>query len=50
MIDLFLQDAPARLAQAGAALDANKAAEAGEAAHSLKGAPQTSGPGNGQGV
>jgi len=37
LIDLFLQDAPARLAQAGAALDANKAAEAGEAAHSLKG-------------
>ena len=37
LIDLFLQDAPARLAQAGAALDDNKAAEAGEAAHSLKG-------------
>ena len=37
LIDLFLQDAPARLAQAGAALDANKAAEAVEAAHSLKG-------------
>ena len=37
LIDLFLQDAPARLAQAGAALGANKAAEAGEAAHSLKG-------------
>ena len=37
LIELFLQDAPARLTQARAALDANKAAEAGEAAHSLKG-------------
>jgi len=37
LIDLFLQDAPARLAQARAALDANKASEVGEAAHSLKG-------------
>ena len=37
LIDLFLQDAPARLAQAREALAAGNAAEAGEAAHSLKG-------------
>jgi len=37
LIDLFLQDAPARLAQAREALAAGNAAEACEAAHSLKG-------------
>jgi len=37
LIDLFLKDAPARLAQARAALAARDAAEFGEAAHSLKG-------------
>jgi len=37
LIDLFLQDAPSRLAQAREALAAGNAAEAGEAAHSLKG-------------
>jgi PAS domain S-box-containing protein len=37
LIDLFLQDAPARLTQAREALAAGNAAEAGEAAHSLKG-------------
>ena len=37
LIDLFLQDAPARLAQVRAALAAGDAAEFGEAAHSLKG-------------
>ena len=37
LIDLFLQDAPARLALARGALEASKAVEAGEAAHSLKG-------------
>jgi HPt (histidine-containing phosphotransfer) domain-containing protein len=37
LIDLFLKDAPARLAQAQAALGAGDAAEFLEAAHSLKG-------------
>ena len=37
LIDLFLQDAPARLAQAREALAAGNAAGIGEAAHSLKG-------------
>ncbi|MED5381399.1 MAG: PAS domain S-box protein [Verrucomicrobiota bacterium] len=37
LIDLFLQDAPARLAQAREALATGDAAEVGEAAHSLKG-------------
>ena len=37
LIDLFLQDAPARLAQAREALAAGDAAEIGESAHSLKG-------------
>jgi HPt (histidine-containing phosphotransfer) domain-containing protein len=37
LIDLFLQDAPARLAQAREALTAGNAARIVEAAHSLKG-------------
>ena len=37
LIDLFLQDAPARLAQAREALTAGNAAGIVEAAHSLKG-------------